>query len=161
MSGIVEPAIGAICAHLLHQFPAPVTVVLVGNQKEMGQRSEEIAFFAALGGTKPELQWLPPLPPGDPGDPRLFELECDRLAALTRLSDLREETETDHPLIVLTTPRGLFHPVPARESLAAREVRLRAGTLLFVLPRRIEFSLRKGSSVSPLSVTFSKPRKHP
>ena len=120
----------AVCHHLIQRWGLPVTVVVAKDQNQMNRWAEEIAFFNSLvpDATPCEVKTLPDLPDTEETDnPRGFDLECDRLAALTRLNYFRENQHCGEPLVIVTTPRGLFHPTPPREILAAREIRLQAG----------------------------------
>ncbi len=128
-TGIVEAAAPAVCSLLMKQLQSPVTFILARDQQQCEQWVEDLVFFDRIARepNKIEARLLPDLSAWPRDDPQFFNQECDRLAALTRLNDYRLLTKPPHPLVVLTTPRGLFQPFPHSKSLAEREINLQPG----------------------------------
>ncbi len=145
-TGIAEAAVPAICSLFLKQKSSPVTFILGRDQSQCEQWAEELVFFDRIAKTpqKIEVRLLPHLAEDTRGDPQFFNQECDRLAALTRLNDFRLLANPDYPLVVLTTPRGLFQPFPERKNLAEREISLKSGMVFPFreLVEKLEESLR-------------------
>ncbi|MFO7725114.1 MAG: transcription-repair coupling factor, partial [Oceanipulchritudo sp.] len=134
-SGIIPAARPLVLADRIRRATTPVSVIFFPR---IDWARDALATVPAFGQLAPvgetRFQWalLPPPPPEDteedPVPERLREeLECDRLAALTQLSNFAASPPSGEHLVVLTTPEGCFAPAPARESLASREIRLRAG----------------------------------
>ena len=128
-SGVVEAAAPAFCGALLREPQPPLTIIFTGSHAQAESWSASLSFYfqALFGLTPPEIQILPDLPTLDPDDPRSFETECDRMAALSEIRARKDQGHGEKPLVILTTPRGFFHPVPASEALAVREIRLAVG----------------------------------
>ena len=128
-SGVVEAAAPAFCGALLRESQPPLTIIFTDSHAQAESWSASLTFYlqALFGLALPEIQILPDLPALDPDDPRSFETECDRLAALSQLRARKDQGHGEKPLVILTTPRGFFHPVPASEVLAVSEIRLAVG----------------------------------
>lgn len=129
--GVAPEAAVAWAEVALAASPPRVAVVLVADGGAADRWQEDFGFYASLRtGQAPELAWdrqlLPELPDGEADDPRRFEAACDRLAALTRLLEVRSGAEGP-PVVVVTTPAGLLAPAPAPDHLARRELRLTRG----------------------------------
>ncbi|NDV63486.1 transcription-repair coupling factor [Puniceicoccales bacterium CK1056] len=134
-SGIVPSAMPLALADRLLESKSPVSVILCPSATETQSLIGTVPLFTGLE-KKASRQFhfaLLPAPPPveDPDDPlpeRLREeLECDRLTALTELSNFLDGTGKSERLAIFTTPEGLFSPVPIRDQLIRLEVRLRAG----------------------------------
>jgi transcription-repair coupling factor (superfamily II helicase) len=134
-SGVVPAARALVVADRVRQTKAAVSIVLCTSGRQMQDLIATAPAFANLAGTDaPAIEWalLPPPPPEtDPDDPlpeRLREeLECDRLAALTQLSNFSDDPPARERLVVFTTPDGLLAPVPERARFADLEIRLKTG----------------------------------
>ncbi len=77
-----------------------------------------------------EIFLLPEVPDEEREHPRLFDLECDRLATLTRLLEQQRHPTGSSTLLVITSVAGFFHRVPPPQVLAASEIRLRKGATI-------------------------------
>lgn len=129
LTGITAPAVPAVMESLIFQDSSPVTFIFARNLEMARQWAEDIAFFARAQDRENsfEIHLLPEIPEATNELPGSFELQCDRLTALTRLCDFREPSSGSPHLVVITTPNGFFHPAPPCQALAACETRLEAG----------------------------------
>ena len=117
-SGILPAARPLVIADRVRQANTAVILVLCARAVETHELHAAVPQFARLGNQGDEpFAWaiLPPPPPDqDPDDPMperlLEELECDRLTALTHLSNFAESPPAGQKLVVFTTPDGLFAP---------------------------------------------------
>ena len=134
-SGIIPAARPLVLADRIRRTKSAVSVIFFPR---IDWARDSLATIPAFGGLASEeetcFQWalLPPPPPEDSADDPVperlrEELECDRLAALTQLSNFATSAPSGEHLVVLTTPEGCFAPAPPRETLANREIRLQAG----------------------------------
>ena len=134
-TGISKAVVPAFVESLVLNGKEPLTFLFVRNQADVEHKASDIEFFCRQfsGNTDLEIFILPEMPESDEDHPRAFDLQCDRLAALTRLSDFRENTDNQNgQLVIVTTPRAFFHPVQDRSSLISREIRVRPGdTIVF------------------------------
>ena len=129
LTGITEVAVPAICSALFRESEAPVTIIFTRSHSQSEQWSENLEFFSKsfFEEVTPKIEILPDLPALESDDPRSFETECDRLATLTAFKDHKSASGYERPLVIFTTPRGFFHPVPALTALSAGEIRIRVG----------------------------------
>ena len=129
LTGITEVAVPAICSALFRESEAPITIIFTRSHSQSEQWSENLEFFSKsfFEEVTPKIEILPDLPALDSDDPRSFETECDRLATLTAFKDHKSASGYERPLVIFTTPRGFFHPVPALTALSAGEIRIRVG----------------------------------
>ncbi|MDX2109163.1 MAG: transcription-repair coupling factor [Verrucomicrobiota bacterium] len=133
-TGVHPLAMSGVVAMLLRKAAPQTGFIFSRGFGDAERLYEDITFYNRLSGwpvgREPELVILPELP--DVGDehPRSFDLECDRLAALTRLLEQRRGPKGNRPLWVITTPGGFFHPVPPPDALSAREVRLKVNDVV-------------------------------
>ena len=129
LTGITAPAVPAIIESLISQDSASVTFVFARNMEMAGQLAEDIAFYVVAQNRQEifEIQSLPEIPETADEQPGIFDLQCDRLTALTRLNDFRDNVPGSQRLVIITTPCGFFHNTPPRQALTAREIRLEQG----------------------------------
>ncbi|MGF1484776.1 MAG: transcription-repair coupling factor [Opitutales bacterium] len=137
LTGVPEAAAGYVAARLLERHQAPVSILVAASTRQLEGWAEDVLFFSTEGTPKEkapsapyEAHLLPEHLDAEEDDPRLFELECDRLAAVTALRQRIEDAETHRPLILAGTPRALVQKLPSPETLARQELRLKAGEAL-------------------------------
>ncbi len=124
---------------------ASVVVMLGRNLKELEGWAQDLqTLWPTLtdGAPAPAIHILPDTADLEEDDPRAFELECDRLAALTALSEIKAESrklkaeKTNQTssfisrlssFILLATPKSLLLAAPSPESLSKSEIRLAVG----------------------------------
>ncbi len=130
LTGVNEAAAPAACSQLITRETAPVTFLLTSSHKLAERWAEEIEFLTSeiIGTNRVEARILPDLPLLESEDPETFDSECDRLSTLTRLKDFRDEKSSDQRLVIVTTPRGLVHPVPPLDKLVGDEISLSPGS---------------------------------
>ncbi|MEX0321852.1 MAG: transcription-repair coupling factor [Puniceicoccaceae bacterium] len=134
-SGILESARALTLADRIQAKQTSVSLVLCARMIEARELLATVPQFAGIANRAgSELHWAllpPPVVDMDTDDPipeRLREeLECDRLMSLTQLADFRQKQSTDHRLILVTTPEGLFSATPSLTSLEESEIRLAVG----------------------------------
>jgi len=133
LTGVVEAAVGAYAEQIAREKAIPVTLVLARAAKHLDGLAEDLQFFHGLaGGDKSpwDILLYPELPDAGAeaaGVSGVFERQCDRLAALAALAK-RSENKSAPPLVIVTTLAALLQPAPRPEDMAAREIRLTAGS---------------------------------
>jgi len=128
--GVAEAAAGAFIEQVARERGAPVTLVLARSARQLDSVAEDIQFFhrLAVGGLPAwDILLYPEMAEAGAEDPRAFERQCERLAVLSALAT-RREARSAPPLVLVTTLAALLQPAPRPEALAARELRLVAGT---------------------------------
>lgn len=130
LTGVHKAAAPAICSQIIAGESAPVSILLTINHELAEQWMEDIEFMASsiMATNQVETRILPDLSSPETDNSALFDSECDRLSTLTRLKDFRELKTTDCRLVVVSTPRGLMHPVPPLTKLLADETVLSSGS---------------------------------
>ncbi len=134
LTGVIPAARSFVLAQLVQQPPISLTVILCPGIAEARRLMAVIPQFLDLPGNipSPRLCLLPPPPPEeDPDDPlpeRLREeMDCDRLTTLTWLANNVLTPDDAEPILVFTTPEGLFAPAPGLKELSRCELRLKTG----------------------------------
>jgi len=134
LTGIIPAARPFVLADRILRAQAPVTIVVCSGPRHMQELAASVRTYLRLGGQDglPTLALLPaPAESDNPDDPvpeRLREeRECDRLAALTLLMETAGATGGLPHLAILTSPDGLFAPVPEKRHLDELEIRLQTG----------------------------------
>lgn len=102
-------------------------VIVVENPGMLEAWVEELSALLALDGAAGQVSGYPVLPSSGEDHPRALELECDRLSVLTDLLT-RRATGDRTRYAVVTTPKALAQAAPVPGALAAREIRLAAGS---------------------------------
>ncbi len=128
VSGVAGAAVPAVLLSLLAKESAPLAVVICRNLGQAEAWAEDLAFLSAsFDGRLAGTVLLPEVASDSQDDARAFDLQLDRLHALTRMADHMEAGDVAGTLCVFATPRGFFMPAPPREALQRQEVHLRAG----------------------------------
>ncbi|MGF1448686.1 MAG: transcription-repair coupling factor [Opitutales bacterium] len=133
VTGVPEAAAGYVSARLLENDPPAVTLLVAASTRQLERWAEDIVFFSKKATDDPtpyEAHLLPEHLDAEDDDPRLFELECDRLAALTALRQRQENPETGPPMLLAGTPAALVQALPAPKQLTAQQITVRAGAKL-------------------------------
>ena len=130
LTGVNEAAAPAVCSRLITGEPAPVSILLTLNHGLAERWAEDIEFITSsiIGTNRVEARILPDLPYLEIEDPEFFDSECYRLSTLTRLKDFRQVQTADQRLVIISTPRGVVHPVPPLAKLVADEIILSSGS---------------------------------
>jgi transcription-repair coupling factor (superfamily II helicase) len=116
-----------LASQFIDKADAPLAVVVCRNMGEAEEWAETLDFLdAAYHGGRGACLCLPAVGETD-DDQRAFDLRCERLETLTRIAG----GGTDRgPIVVFTTPAGLFTPVPPAETLRKTRLDLRPGDAL-------------------------------
>jgi transcription-repair coupling factor (superfamily II helicase) len=134
VTGVCPPARGAIIAELTRTQPSPVWIVVTENLKAAEELAEDLAFFHAAAGARPEQTTLvfPESMPDSRDMREAVAASNDRYTVLSKLRATRslsgsQLSALSSQLIVITTPAALLQPVPAIEEFATREFTLTKG----------------------------------
>lgn len=131
VTGVAGAALPGALHVLLSENRAPLGIVICSKLGASEGWAEELAFLnREFGDGKLETVLLPEVAGDVEDDPRAFDLQCDRLNALTRMAEYIDGGKESKSLIVFTTPRGFFTPVPSRERLEKQELSLKVGETL-------------------------------
>ncbi len=133
LTGVAEAAAGAFAEQLAREKARPVTVVLARAARQLDGLAEDLQFFHGLAGGEKE-SWeillYPELPEAGASEAAVggaFERQCDRLTVLAALTE-RGGAKAARPLVIVSTLAALLQPAPKPGDVAARELRLAAGT---------------------------------
>ncbi len=131
LGGIPESAGGALSVHLLQAHERPVSILLDHNLKELEVWARELQFYLQVAGLgeQYDIQILPEIPAVDVEKERFFDIQCDRLTALSSLIENRNQPGKRH-LVLLATPAALFQPCPKPAFLQQREIRIHKGDVI-------------------------------
>jgi len=125
--GVAEPAVAAVAAELIASNEPGVTVLVGAAGRSLEAWSEDLEFF--LRRTDPdtpaEVLRLPNLGDLEPDDPRTFELNCDRLAAVSTLA--RADALGDRRICLALHPGALLQSLPAPRRIQADGILLKVG----------------------------------
>jgi len=130
-TGVTRPAFARLSAAIIHSRPRPLHIVLLPDERNMDQAQEDLEFHLQLEAGSNNYA-SPVLPYPDTGkldedtDSPAWENRLDQITALTRLAQAGD----DNNVIILTTPSALAQPVPQRNYLADREIRIHQGDTL-------------------------------
>ncbi|MEO0795035.1 MAG: transcription-repair coupling factor [Verrucomicrobiota bacterium] len=126
--GVAEPAVAAVSARLIAQSDIPITVLVGAAGKRLESWAEDIDFFfGRIAKGQPDLRVLnlPNLGEIEADDPRAFELNCDRLAALSSL--IQAKHHPNEQICLAVHPGALLQPLPNPTKLRTDAVRLQVG----------------------------------
>lgn len=128
LTGVAKAASSAICTMLLHKGQQPVTVFVGKELKRLeGFTADLETAWEVLEGKKlPLCRVFPDVSELEEDDARAFEMNCDRLTALTDLREI-EGKSSGQELVIAVTPKSLLSPTPAPNQLANHEIILSNG----------------------------------
>ncbi|WP_189513917.1 transcription-repair coupling factor, partial [Cerasicoccus arenae] len=126
--GVAGPSAPAVSAELLGSPPSPPgsVAVLIGKAgRELEAWADDLEFFfqRQFPSTPISVHTLPNLGDVEPDDPRAFELNCDRLAALSALV----QTKPKGIICLAVHPASLLQPLPPPRQLTQSSVHLKTG----------------------------------
>ncbi|WOO40942.1 transcription-repair coupling factor [Rubellicoccus peritrichatus] len=128
LTGVTKAASSAICSLLLRK-KAESVILFVGKdlrRLEGFAADLETAWEVLEGADAPICHVFPDVSELDEDDPRAFEMNCDRLTALTELREVESKSSTKQ-LVIAVTPRSLLSSAPAPNQLASHEIILSTG----------------------------------
>lgn len=130
LTGIAKPALSALAADFILARKGALAIVVFPDQRDADQAVEDLVFFAGLheSGRRIEPILLPERAVGAEAGLD-FDIEIDRLAALSRLKRLRDDpgSASGATLAVVTTPAALIQEVPSVADIGLKELFLRPG----------------------------------
>jgi transcription-repair coupling factor (superfamily II helicase) len=125
--GVCPAARAAVLASLLPSSRSRVWLIVAPDLKCAEQLADDVAMYSP-GGTPPEVLVFPESMPEGRDMRETFAASAERLAALSRLRDARQdEGATARTLVLLSTPQALTQPVPALERYTASEMEFARG----------------------------------
>ena len=117
--GISEPAVAPFVVSELQTHTHPTYILLDNEQRDLEFLAREVVFYLRMASMEEDfvVRILPEIPSGDIDKEHIFDLQCDRLAALTELQNLENRYSANAKrLILLTTPTAIFQPCPRQNS---------------------------------------------
>ena len=133
LSGIPEPAAAPFTVRELKRHDHRAAILLDNELRGLEFWAHELKFYLRVAGLQDayQIRILPEIPSGDVGKERIFDIQCDRLTALTELLDCKNQARKPaRRLLLLSTPTALFQPCPRPDFLQKREVRIRKGDII-------------------------------
>ena len=128
--GISEPAVAPFVVSELQTHTHPTSILLDNEQRDLEFLAREVVFYLRMASMEEDfvVRILPEIPSGDIDKEHIFDLQCDRLAALTELQNLENRFSGNAKrLILLTTPTAIFQPCPRPEFLQSKEIKITRG----------------------------------
>ena len=98
-----------------------VTVLLGKSTQQCEQWLEDMSFFHRIQNNTATAGFhiFPETPDVETAHPRLFEMNCDRITALSQLTHPAENR-----LVIAATPNSLFEPCPEPDALIENQIEL-------------------------------------
>lgn len=131
LTGVTEQAVAITCENFLAAHDRVRLVILLDrNLKGIESWADDFEFFQTIQKRDKHfsIKLLPEAGSEEDENPRIFEAQCDRLNALTALTDRATHPEKHtSTLILATTPKALLEPCPSPETMSKEEVRLETG----------------------------------